>query len=676
MLTATRKPTPKLADATGLRSSLRAFEPTRHVRCLEWAREHIVNDQGRPYDHSAYPHIGAPGGPMDALDDFRVREISLQWATRLGKSFFGQVAMIKAMECGPAPAMFVSSTEKLARDITTRTYQMMRQRRPLRELLVRPERFQRQDLIETRGMKMFVAWARSASTLADKNVKFGHANEIDKWEHTSTAKEADPLKLFTDRFKDYQAHRKLIFESTPTVRGSSRIEQRLLSGTNCRFWVPCPHCKRYQALEMGGEETVHGLKWDRRPDGASDSTTARATARYVCRHCEGEIGDFQRSWIMRRGVWCPEGAEVDDEAALSTVEGTNKHEWRGWKNAAWIKGTPHRDGVEASYQLSSLYALSLSWGDIAAEFIDSRRRPQILRNFVNQWLGETWQSRRVSHTWETLGRRLAGNYRRGTVPDECGIITLGIDVQDQFFVYVLVGWGPDDRGYVVDYGEVLTWGEMRAQVLATRVPGISFVPLPIAMGGIDSGHRTSEVYGYCQEIGDALRPTKGVDSLEKPIIASSMEGSRSPTRRAQALAAQMYLYKFDKGYWHEELQRRLDSLESGQPGSLTIPKNCESDQDFLEQILNNAPEETESGKRIWKKVHESMPDDYRDALVIARVVKEMWCRGNDNRVNMATSVRRRAVDRPKRVNPDEETELSTEQPRFLDRPGGWIKGMR
>lgn len=660
----------QLHETRDQRRAFRAFAPTRHVRCLDWARSNIVNDQGRPYDHAAYPHIGAPGGPMDAFDDYRVREIALQWATRLGKSFFGQVCAIKIMSTAPAPGMFVSSTEKLAKEITERTYQMMRQRRQLRGLFVRPEKFQRQDLIETQGMKLFTAWARSASTLADKNVKFGHANEIDKWEHASTAKEADPLKLFTDRFKDYQSHRKIIFESTPTIRGQSRIEQRLLSGTNCRYWVPCPTCKRYQTLEMGSEETSHGLKWDRRPDGGSDSATSRATARYICRHCAGEISDFQRSWMIRRGVWVPEGAEVDDGPAIEAAE--SSPDWSGWEEARWIRGTPHRNGVEASYQLSSLYALSLSWGDIAAEFIDSRRRPQILRNFVNQWLGETWQSRRVAHTWEILGQRLAGSYRRGTVPDECGVVTLGIDVQDQFFVYVLVGWGSDDRGYVIDYGEVLTWAELRKDVLATRIGGGSFDPLPIVMGGIDSGHRTSEVYGFCQEIGDALRPTKGVDTLERPILASSLEGSRSPTRRAQAMAAQMYLWKFDKGYWQEELQRRLDSLESGQPGSLTIPADCAKDQDFLEQVLNNAPEETETGKRIWKKVHEAMPDDYRDALVIARVVREMWTRGNENRVNLAVSARRRMVDRPKPPQEDE----SRQPTRFLDRPGGWIRGMQ
>ena len=68
---------PDVQDATSLDRTYSSFRPRDQRRLLEWSKEEIVNDQGRPYDHAAYPHLGAPGGPMDAFDDPKVREAYL-----------------------------------------------------------------------------------------------------------------------------------------------------------------------------------------------------------------------------------------------------------------------------------------------------------------------------------------------------------------------------------------------------------------------------------------------------------------------------------------------------------------------------------------------------------------------------------------------------------------------
>jgi phage terminase large subunit GpA-like protein len=287
-------------------------------------------------------------------------------------------------------------------------------------------------------------------------------------------------------------------------------------------------------------------------------------------------------------------------------------------------------------------------------------------------MAETWEIRRQTHTWEKLGERLAGDHQRGVVPDDCGLLTVGIDVQQDYFVWCLAGWAPDDREYLIDYGESMAWSDLRRDVLAKHWPGVSLAALPIAMGGIDSGHRTDEVYGFCQEIGDALRPTKGFESLERPIIASSLEWSRDALRRALAASKGMHLWKFNKPYWHEELQRRLDSLRAKEAGSLTIPADSRMDADLLGQLLNNVPVEQPSGKFVWQKVRQAEPDDYRDALVIARVVKEMWTRGNESRIQLAAAARLRATNREPVERPSEPRAAG----RFLNRPGGWIGGMQ
>ena len=64
-------------------------------RTLNWFRKFARNVDGRPYSHESYPHLGAPGGPADAMDDPAVRKIWLQFASRLGKTFFGQCCSMK-----------------------------------------------------------------------------------------------------------------------------------------------------------------------------------------------------------------------------------------------------------------------------------------------------------------------------------------------------------------------------------------------------------------------------------------------------------------------------------------------------------------------------------------------------------------------------------------------------
>jgi phage terminase large subunit GpA-like protein len=190
---------------------------------IQWSLENVQTHEDRPYDHAAYPHIGAPGGPADSFDCPQYLTIWLQWASRLGKTFFGQAATLKTASSEPCPMMFASVDRKLAVDVIARTYRMLELCPSLRDELRPPSR-RKQDFISLAFCRAYVAWSRSVSTLADKAVRVGHANEIDKWEHPSTSREADPLKLFDDRFKEFPSHKK-IKESTPQLKHNSRVER-------------------------------------------------------------------------------------------------------------------------------------------------------------------------------------------------------------------------------------------------------------------------------------------------------------------------------------------------------------------------------------------------------------------------------------------------------------------
>ena len=625
-------------DVSDLNECFKALEPTEEIRLLDWATENAVNHKGRPYDHSFYPHIGAPGGPMDAFDDHRIRTIVLQWASRLGKSFFGQCATLYTADVDPAPMMFASSDKKLAVEVTKRTYKMIRKCKLSRQLKKRT----RQDLIELQFCEMFIAWARSASTLADKDIKVGHANEIDKWEQESTATEADPLKLFSDRGKDFQSTRKFIYESTPTIRGKSRVEHLRIQGTNCRFYVPCPHCQEYQTLEFDQ------IKWRKGLDGRSNPDIARKTAYYECAECGGIIKDHHRIKMMRAGVWCPEGAKVKSKAAMDEharrlYAKPGDKVWDGWSSARWIDDEPTKDSISATYLLSSYYALAVGWGDIAAEFIESKVNPQLLRNFINQWDGTTWEIAEQKQTFEQLGNRIIVSLQRGLVPATASMITIGVDKQSDFYVFVIVAWSPGQASHIVDYGAVESVGE-----LSDIITGEWFYEdsetekLNASMTLIDSGFRPKDVHALVAALAKRKVTAYACKGPSQPL-SSWYEKRKNGKTSANPNKITVWVDIYHSEDWVDE---RLHVLTPNDEGGLGLfAGSIGEHQDFLEQLLNMHLavdlDSHKNEKEIWERIDDNVPNDYRDCLRYALAAMLLRLRGK------AVPIRGQLVERPR-----------------------------
>jgi phage terminase large subunit GpA-like protein len=587
------------------------------MRMLDWAVQFARNEFGQQYSHNTYPHIGAPGGPFDAIDCTQYMTIWLQWASRLGKTFLGQVAMMKLAHTDPCPMMFASVDEKLATEVTARTYRMLELCQPMRERLL-PKNRRRQNFVDLRDCRMAIAWSRSVSTLADKPVKFGLANEVDKWEQASTSSEADPLKLFTDRFKQFPIYKRII-ESTPAMKSTSRVERGRLGSTNCHLWVPCPHCGEYQVLKM------EHLVWDKLDGGKSDKTLALQTARYVCPHCKGEARDNHRGAMMRAGVWCPEGCTVDNEWARECAKAwkvPGAPFWQGWKDSPWIKGTPARDGRDAGYQLPSLYALARGWGEIAEEWVGSQKNPQNLRNFINQWMAETWELASRKETWEKIaGRLIDQGSPRGVAPLWASMLTAGVDRQGREggkFPWIVLAWGPGNRCHVVSYGECDTFEGIEAVLKADYPHADGGNPLRIAYTFFDSGYRPDGVYEFSLRMlnqGIQCWPVKGSNTA----LSSDFQWSTLGENTSRPGMRYCMIDTIRSQLWVES--RIFDVAE---PRITTIhADSTHAHQDFIEQVLNDAPVEgldsRNNARESWQRINEGLPNDWRDTWRYA------WC---------------------------------------------------
>lgn len=639
---------------------IQQFAPRPHVRTLDWALQYARNEFGDPYSHNTYPHIGAPGGPFDALDCSQYFTIWLQWASRLGKTFLGQVATMKLAHTNPCPMMFASVDEKLATEVTARTYKMLELCQPLRGNLL-PKNRRRQNFVDMRDCRMSIAWSRSVSTLADKPVKFGLANEVDKWEQSSTSTEADPLKLFTDRFKQFPIYKRII-ESTPAMKQSSRVERGRLGSTNCQFWVPCPHCGEYQTLRKGEKDDSKGcITWDKDSSGKSDKTVALNTARYICLHCEREIFDNHRGQMMRSGVWAPEGCTIDSPVARECARAWREPDaphWQGWKESPWIKGTPLRDGRDAGYQLSSLYALARTWGEIAEEWVSCQRNPQNQRNFINQWLAETWNPNQAQDTWEGLGGRIVSKVPRYIVPEGFGLLTCGADIQNDRVVYAVEAWADSNRSHTVDYGELESLTDLEAVISRGYQPQAGGPAKYIALTLIDSGFHPKDVYSFCKGQAQKQRkvwPCKGSSTaLNAPY--------RQSTLGADTLAPGAPIVHVDTLTTQDWISHQLTLDPAKDQGACSVfADSLGNHQYFLEQLLNEScvqkltPNNTT--KEVWERIDVMLPNDFRDTRRYAFAAKLLVLRGGE--------VRQPSTPAKTEAKPERRTNI-------IERPGGWI----
>jgi len=592
--------------------STRYIEPPKKVSSEEWLSTHVVMPQGTetsgmPFSLASYPHVD---GVLAAFDNPSVRTIVLQWGTRLGKTTTCLSLMARVAGTAPRNMMLAGATkEATARVVSGRLYPILSSANGVRQQLLPEHRRSKLD-VRLEACRIYIGWSGSETSLADVGAWFGVGNEIDKWDQDASA-EADSLALFLNRFKGFTNH-KIILESTPTVKGKSRIDNWMQRSNQHKRQCPCPHCGEYQVLRKGTEDTPGGFRWEKLPDGKNDADLAYRTAWYECEKCQGRIENHHRKPMLRKGVWCPEGCTV------------NKH--------GQIEGTPLREGsdIVGLGPLPSWYALTETWGNFARAWIRAQKKPRDLQDVVNSYMAECWETKRTKSSPEILANRIGGDTPAGIVPEGGLFLTVTVDRQAAdggFCVYVVMAHGLEDRAWIVQAGMALKLSDIWNSVMRATYPhadgGQGLVPVAVA---IDSGWNTKDTYDFCNAH-PGLIPCKGssTDLGGKPykIVTLSDDGNRG-----------QLLMHVGTDFWETDLESRLTDKLRGEPGSLTLCSDMKTDVEALEQLLNGQLKDVLDNRGMprlmWIKKHDGMPNDLRDAVRYGLCLAKAWLEENDN----------------------------------------------
>ncbi|MCT8350209.1 phage terminase large subunit family protein, partial [Photorhabdus temperata] len=405
-------------------------------------------------------------------------------------------------------------------------------------------------------------------------------DEVDGYPSGGAGVEGDQIALGTKRSETFW-NRKIVLGSTPTVKGTSRIEKSFGDSDQRYYYVPCPHCGEYQILEWGGPDTPYGIKWDKDENGNGLPDTAY----YVCRHNGCMIHHNEKPGIVKRGEW----------RATKPFKGhAGFHIWAGY----------------------SLFP-NAAWKYLVAEWLRVKNDPLMRQTFINLVLGEPYEDRGEKALSE---RKLLERCEvfAAEVPDGVAVLTAGIDTQDDRFEIEIVGWGRNEESWSIAYdvieGDLETdepWKrlDMYLKQVWRRADGRGFTIMAACMDS--GGHHTQQVYEFSKaRIGRRIWAIKGESA--RGGKRSPVWPTKKPTPRTKSSFKPIIL---GVNAAKDTIRGRLhiDPPPPGEASASYMHFPADRDLNYFSQLLAERSVLKESGGQRFR-VWEQLPGRANEAL--------------------------------------------------------------
>jgi phage terminase large subunit GpA-like protein len=263
--------------------------------------------------------------------------------------------------------------------------------------------------------------------------------------------------------------------------------------------------------------------------------------------------------------------------------------WESEKKAAARK---------TAFHINALYSPWVRFGDVAYEFRKSKEFPELLMNFINSWLAEPWEQTEVKMSSDKVIEHQS-EYEEGVVPDGALLITGGVDVQKDHFVYTLRAWGASLTSWNIAHGLVNTWDEIE-YVMNLPYKDRRGQNYQVNLCAVDSGDRTDEVYEFCAINPDWAVPVKGSSN---PLLSRYRVSTIDKT---DSKANGLRLYLVDGAQYKNMIAGRLNKPVG--TGSWMVYKDC--DREYAEQICAEEKGIEKRGGReieVWKPKSPTRP---------------------------------------------------------------------
>ncbi|MCK5313220.1 MAG: phage terminase large subunit family protein, partial [Desulfobacteraceae bacterium] len=414
----------------------------KQIKVSKWAEKHrVLTMSVLPgiWRNTVTPYLT---GLMDAAGMPFVREIIVCKTPQTGVSEAAHNFVGYCIDRYSGPVLYVYPDEKTgAENMKDRILPMIKASPRLKTYLTGTDKDASSLRISMQHMPIYIGWARSVASIANKPIKIAISDEIDKPGFDPGKKEASALDLVDKRlttFRQVSKHWKI---STPTVE-SGNIWIELNENTDIIFdyHVKCPHCDQMQLMEFTG------IKWDGGSKADHKEIKNKNLAWYECEFCDGKWDDDLRNKAVRGGVWMARGVGLSIDAYLERFRPANI----GFHIPAWIS-----------------YFVSLS--ESAAAFIKAQESPEKLQDFQNSYAALPWKDMVIKKDEDEILNH-KNDLPAGVVPKDAIALTCGIDVQMNGFWFVVNSWTRDLSSHRVQYGYLSTWDDVDNLIFNTSYP--------------------------------------------------------------------------------------------------------------------------------------------------------------------------------------------------------------
>lgn len=319
-------------------------------------------------------------------------------------------------------------------------------------------------------------------------------------------KEGDVIGLIYSRVQD--AWNYIVANgSTPTEADISRIDKLANASSLGYPFLTCPHCgephiRLFESedgpIELRGvEQPISHLVWD---PGSPE------TARYVCPACGVEITQRHHIDMLSKCFWIGENWEYRNREYTFLPGFDGRIAFSTW----------------AGYVVSP----NTTPAKLVARYERDKGNPETLKTFVNTVKGRAW-----AEPGEEL--RADDLYKRreeypAEVPAGAVYLSAGVDVQGNRWEMEVVGWGPGEESWSVDYQIIPgdpsqddDWWELFRPYLMDTYRHESGVDMPIIAIGIDHGFLGKRVESFIKRFNKPdCWAFKGMSSEGRPLIES------------------------------------------------------------------------------------------------------------------------------------------------------------
>lgn len=419
------------AVATAMARALKNIVPPPDMKPSVWAEKNIKIPVGNAipgpinFDNAPYQR-----GMIDVIKEPGIRRIDFMTGAQLGKTTIQQCITSYFIAHEPRSQIFVQPTQgDVQTFLETKLRPMIEANPEISSKMAKPrgrDGVNNSRMISYIGGWLMFSWAGSPKTLRGRSAPVTQADEVDGMEATA---EGDPVELLAQRSATFGDQTLSTRSSTPTTKGSSRIETGFEEGDQRRYYVPCPCCGEAQFLKW------EQVRWDgRKSTGISDAEDdlnqdhKPETAGYQCQFCDAVWDDGQRI------------------AAIRNAERLG----HGWKAAKPFRG-------HASFHAPELLSTFRRLRDIVQSYLD-KMAVDDLQSFVNVSLGETFEERGEKADPNSLQARCVEYPAQ--VPAGGVYLTAGIDMQVDRLEIEIVAWGEGEESWSVDYR--VLWGDTLA----------------------------------------------------------------------------------------------------------------------------------------------------------------------------------------------------------------------